>query len=99
MFPSHKTEPSTLKVIHEHSHEFARSDVLRVQGFCPIPQQAEENEFVEDGEANKERNIGVLVSSPFNLSMPESPCERLLAGGCDAWRVAPARLPRGGRGV
>jgi hypothetical protein len=60
---------------------------------------AEENESVEDGEADKERNIGVLFSSPVNPSTSGSPRERTLAGGCDAWRVAPARLPRGGRGV
>jgi hypothetical protein len=60
---------------------------------------AEENESIEDGEADKERNIGVLFSSPVNPSAPGSPRERTLAGGCDAWRVAPARLPRGGRGV
>jgi hypothetical protein len=60
---------------------------------------AEENEPVEDGEVEKERNIGVLVSSPFNPSAPGSPRERLLTSGCNTWRVAPAWLPRGGRGV
>jgi hypothetical protein len=57
----------------------------------------EENESVEEGEADKEKNIGVLFASPVNPSAPGSP--RMLAGGCDAWRVAPAQLPRGGRGV
>jgi hypothetical protein len=60
---------------------------------------AEDYKFIEEGEADKERNIGVLVSSLFNPSAPGNPREHLLADGCDAWRMAPAQLPRGGCGA
>jgi hypothetical protein len=38
VFPFHETELFIPRLIREYTYEFGKSDVLRVKGFCPIPQ-------------------------------------------------------------
>jgi hypothetical protein len=39
LFPLRETELSIQRLIREYTYEFGKSDVSRVKGFCPIPQQ------------------------------------------------------------
>jgi hypothetical protein len=44
----------SLRCIHEYIHEFSNSDISRVKGFCPIPQQSVRGERRGRGEEAEE---------------------------------------------
>jgi hypothetical protein len=65
MFPCYEIEFSTLKHIHENIHEFDHFDVLRVKGFCLIPQH-HGHELVQVSGSRPESAREVCGSSPQN---------------------------------